>query len=91
MPIALLAVERALDPLRIRPRDRRIPGAAGRVTGPLPLGAGRLGLASWLHPWQGITLIMIFAGLAAWRRLRGVLTLALAAAAAAGRSLTTTC
>ena len=33
-------------------------------------------LASWLHPWQGVTLLVIFAGLVAWQRLRGWRTLA---------------
>ena len=39
--------------------------------------------ASWLHPWQGITLIVIFAGLALWRRLQGALALAVPAIGAA--------
>jgi hypothetical protein len=40
-------------------------------------------LASLLHPWQGITLVVILAGLALWRRLDGALTLALVGLGAA--------
>jgi hypothetical protein len=39
--------------------------------------------ASWLHPWQGITLIVIFAGLALWRRLGDLVALAVPAIGAA--------
>ncbi len=39
--------------------------------------------ASWLHPWQGITLIVIYGGLALWRRLGGALGLAVPALGAA--------
>jgi hypothetical protein len=39
--------------------------------------------ASWLHPWQGITLIVIYVGLALWRRLAGALALAVPALGAA--------
>ena len=49
----------------------------------LVLGAVAALLASWLHPWQGITLIIIFAGLAVWSRLRHAVPLALPAIAAA--------
>jgi hypothetical protein len=70
MPVVLLGTERAL-------------GAAGPTTGepgrPGPVGAGRplalatlaALLASLLHPWQGVTLLVILAGLALWQRLRG--------------------
>ncbi len=51
--------------------------------GPLALACLAALLASWLHPWQGVTLLVIFAGLIAWQRLRGWLTLAAPALAAA--------
>ena len=82
VPIALLAVERSVDPVRIHPREWRIPVPLVG-TGPLTLALVASALASWLHPWQGITLIIVYAGLAAWRRLRGLLKLTLVAAAAA--------
>ena len=71
VPLALLAVDRALDPDRGRERVRRgLAGAQpGLNPGPLILAALAAGLASWLHPWQGITLVLIFAGLAVWQRL----------------------
>ncbi len=102
VPIALLAVERALDPQpgggprrgselgARRPlspflasgRARR-PARPFSAAGPLLVAALAALVASWLHPWQGITLIAIFAGLALWRRMRGSLTLALPALGAA--------
>ncbi len=85
VPVALLAVERALDPgagRRVRTRPPSA-GSAGRPRGAVAVAAGASLLASWLHPWQGITLVLIFVGLAALRRLDGWLTLALVAAAAA--------
>lgn len=77
VPVALLAVERALEP--------GLRGTAARRTRRwgLVVAANAALLSSWLHPWQGITLILIFAGLAVWRRLRGVLVLAICAVAAA--------
>src|SRR5579859_6373984 len=69
VPVALLAVERALDH-----RGRR---------GPLLAAACASLFACWLHPWQGITLVVIFAGLAAWRRDRDSLALIVPAAGAA--------
>ena len=39
-------------------------------------------VASWLHPWQGITLVLIYVGLAVLRRLRSALALAVPAIAA---------
>jgi hypothetical protein len=68
MPVVLLGTERALS-------------AAGPTTGalgrPALVGAGRplalatlaALLASLLHPWQGVTLLVILAGLALWQRL----------------------
>lgn len=64
VPATLLALERALDPVRGHA------GAAGAVRAPALAALAAL-LASWLHPWQGITLILIAAGLGALRRPRG--------------------
>jgi hypothetical protein len=77
MPIALLATERALASSTAQPPSR------ARRAGPLALATGAALIASWLHPWQGVTLILILAGLAGLRRGRGALTLALPAVAAA--------
>ena len=75
VPFALLAIERALDPARgASPRPGRRP---------MWLAASAALLASWLHPWQGVTMILIFAGLAAWRRWRGWRVLLVPAIAAA--------
>jgi hypothetical protein len=70
MPIALLATERALEA-----RSVPAPAVAGAATAAL--------VAAWLHPWQGVTLILIMLGLALLRRGRGVATLATVAVAAA--------
>ena len=51
--------------------------------GPLAAAAAAALFASWLHPWQGITLVLIFAGLALVRRLRNWLALAVPAIGAA--------
>jgi hypothetical protein len=97
VPVALLAVERALEPERgraaggwARERERppvRTTGVLGLPRGArlraLAVAAAAAGLASWLHPWQGITLIVIFVGLAVWRRLGGALALAVPAVGAA--------
>ena len=102
VPVALLAVERALDPQISVPGRLGAPYGARRPLSPF-LGTGReprvasrwpqrrwlavaaLGslVASWLHPWQGITLIVMFVGLALWRRLHGALALAVPALGAA--------
>jgi hypothetical protein len=75
VPAALLAVERALDPRRVAgPRRRTL--RSGVQPGPLIGAAAAALLASWLHPWQGITLIVIFAGLAVWSRPRHAIALA---------------
>lgn len=82
VPAALLAVERAIDPdLGAAPGLR----AARRHAEPRPLllGAAAALLASWLHPWQGITLILIFAALAVAGRMRDWPALAVPALAAA--------
>jgi hypothetical protein len=68
VPVALLATERALDGHRQRVATR-----------PLLLAAAASLVASWLHPWQGITLGLIYVGLALVRRLRGWSALAVPA------------
>ncbi len=80
VPGALLALERALDP---GGRGRSSPRGGGVAPAALVLAAGTSLLASWLHPWQGITLIVIFAGLAVWSRLRHAVALAVPAIGAA--------
>ncbi len=81
--VSLLALDRALDG-RPEPRPSRAGAPGGRWSRrAASLSAGAALLASWLHPWQGITLILIFAGLAAWRRLDGWPALAAAALGAA--------
>jgi hypothetical protein len=92
VPVALLATERAVDPdLGSAPDLRSAPGSVSERTagrsrvrgGPLLLAALAALLASWLHPWQGITLIVIFVGLAAMRRFRHALALVVPAVGAA--------
>ena len=102
VPVALLGVERALDPQIGVARGLGAPYGARRPLSPFlgtgrgPRGASRWPgrrwlvvatlaalVASWLHPWQGITLIVIFVGLALWRRLQGALPLAVPAIGAA--------
>ena len=70
MPIALLACERALD-------------GDGPPVRSAVLATGAALIASWLHPWQGVTLILILGGLFVLRRGRGWATLASVAIAAA--------
>jgi len=72
MAIALLASERAL--VAPRAADARRPLAAA-------CGCGLL--ASWLHPWQGATLLLVLLGLAAWEGRRGARVLWLPALATA--------
>ncbi len=69
VPIFLLAAERLLDASR----------RAGRSARAYAVAAGLAGmLASWLHPWQGLTLLAIVTGLVAWGRFdRRYLALAL--------------
>jgi hypothetical protein len=60
MPLFLLGVERVLEPAR---------RAAGRSARWYAVWTGVAGmLASWLHPWQGITLLVIVGCLVAWGR-----------------------
>jgi hypothetical protein len=61
------------------PRELRR-GAQAR---PVLLAALAALVASWLHPWQGITLILIFVGLSAARRFRRPAPLLVATIAAA--------
>lgn len=76
MPLFLLGVERIVEPER-RSAGRSLRWYAG-WTGLAGL------LASWLHPWQGLTLLAMVAGLVAWGRLdRRYLRLALPVAATA--------
>ena len=82
VPVALLAVERSIDPRGFGTPETRM-RSMNEGLGPLLVAFSASALASWLHPWQGITLIVIYIGLAAWQRLQGVLTLALAAIGAA--------
>jgi hypothetical protein len=57
MPAYMLAVERVFEPRR------------GWLSRPA-LAAGLLGLAvAWLHPWQGLILVLATIGLAVWCRL----------------------
>jgi hypothetical protein len=58
MPLYLLGIERLLEPAR------RKPGRTARWYG---LWTAAAGLAvSWLHPWQGGTLLLILVGLVVW-------------------------
>jgi hypothetical protein len=80
--VALLATERAQDPdLGAAPARR----AARTGADPRPLLVAALAalIASWLHPWQGITLILIFIGLAVLQRFRNWFDLAVPAIGAA--------
>lgn len=60
MPIFLLALEAALT------AERRKPGRSAK---PYVVAAALAGLlASWLHPWQGMVLLVTVGGLVAWDR-----------------------
>lgn len=73
VPIALLGIERMLSP------SARGPGRSTRWYAAWAGAAGML--SSWLHPWQGLTLLGIMAGLVAWDRFdRRCLQLAIPAA-----------
>jgi hypothetical protein len=69
VPVALLAVERALA------SNRGVRSAVVAALAAL--------VASWLHPWQGITLVVIFAGLFVLQRGRHGIALGVAALGAA--------
>jgi hypothetical protein len=76
MPLFLLGAERILEPSRRDPR-RSLRWYVGGISV-----AGLF--VSWLHPWQGLTLLAIVAGVAAWQRFpRAYLRLALPIAATA--------
>jgi hypothetical protein len=77
VPVALLAIERALTA-----QEAAATGSRGAWQ-PVTVAAGASLVASWLHPWQGITLIIIFAGLGVLGRGRHWLALAMAALGAA--------
>ena len=80
--LALLATERAIDPgLGASPGPAGFRLSVGR--GPLAVAVMAAAGASLLHPWEGPTLIVIFAGLALWRRGRDMLSLAVPAIGAA--------
>ncbi len=70
LPVILLATDRALTPRR-----------GSTVARPVALAAAAALLASWLHPWQGVTIVLLLAGLALWRRLQGWAVLAVPALA----------
>jgi hypothetical protein len=92
VPVALLATERALEPALVTagPESRATTtlsarrgavAARRRSVALRPLVVATLSslVASWLHPWQGITLGLIYVGLALLRRLRGWAALAMPA------------
>ncbi|MCA1683170.1 MAG: hypothetical protein LC685_04175 [Actinobacteria bacterium] len=61
MPLFLLGVEQLLDPARRRD---------GRSTASYAIATALAGaLVSWLHPWQGLTLLAIVLGTVCWMRL----------------------
>jgi hypothetical protein len=60
VPLFLLAIERLLDP------SRRAPGRSAQWYAIWAAVAGVL--SSWLHPWQGMTLLAIIAALVMWAR-----------------------
>jgi hypothetical protein len=82
VPLALLAVERGIDPRSFGSAAQRARSMQDSPGPWLIAVLASLG-AAWLHPWQGVTLIIIYVALAAWRRLDGSLILILAAIAAA--------
>ena len=77
MPVFLLAAERAVEPSR-----RRAGRSAGWYAG---WGAAAGAVVSWVHPWQGLILVAVLAGVVAWGRLeRRYLVLALPGIATLG-------
>jgi hypothetical protein len=77
MPLFLLGAERVLEP------GRRAAGRSRRWYLGWTCLAGLL--CAWLHPWQGMVLVVIVAGLFAWSRFdRSYLVLALPTAATLG-------
>jgi hypothetical protein len=78
VPVALLSTE-----LAIEPEGPRLAGRWGVYRRGLVVAALAAGFAAWLHPWQGVTLIAVFAGLAVWQRRPASLYLAVPAIGAA--------
>lgn len=62
LPLAVLGVQRMLDPARRAPGRSRARYLAWTSIAGLAIG--------WLHPWQGATLLAIIGGVAAWGRFR---------------------
>ena len=72
LPLVFLAAERAVS----GPVERRTKLIAAAAVGGL--------LASWLHPWQGVTALLVLGGVLAWHRFdRSKWALALIAAVTA--------
>jgi hypothetical protein len=74
MPVVLLGTERALNAAKPTTGALSRPDVVGAGR-PLALATVAALLASLLHPWQGVTLLVILVGLALWQRLRGWLVL----------------
>ncbi len=82
VPVAVLSAERALDPYRgTQPGHRALRRHLNRRA--LLIAALAALLAAWLHPWQGITLVLIFVGLGVWQRQQGGIGLIIPALGAA--------
>jgi hypothetical protein len=79
VPVALLATERALAADRGHAAASRYGRRDAIAVRPLLLAAVAALIGSLLHPWQGITLVIIYAGLAGLRRLRSAAALAVPA------------
>jgi hypothetical protein len=72
---SLLALERALAAAAASPKDGDLGIGAPQRGRRLALAAAAVAalLTAWLHPWQGITLVLILLGLAVVRRRRAEL------------------
>lgn len=64
---APLAIALGLMPFAIAGVERLLDGTASRLMVARTASAGLL--VTWLHPWQGETLIAVYVGLVVWRRL----------------------
>jgi hypothetical protein len=58
MPVFFLGIERLLDP------SKRRPGGSATRYAVSTAGVGLL--ASWLHPWQGVCLLLVLSALVVW-------------------------